>query len=167
MFHEILNPVAISRGAILAQRFWSRCKSGLKSKQLEGFAAASSGCVAGSCTVLCVCKCREENDEQGREFSKQQRNHCCAEAKQLVLRSRSKAKAGAAWLRSSFAFRESTLKLLSLQGYRSTTVFPWTPGCERRPEQALHAPRVLEGCRKTLAKAFAWLPWPITQGLIS
>lgn len=39
-----------------------------------------------------VCKGSEGNDEQGREFSKQQWNHCCVKAKQVVLSSRSKAK---------------------------------------------------------------------------
>ena len=124
--------------------------------------------MARSCTVLYVCKGREENDEQGREFSKQQWNHCCAEAKQLVLSSTHKAKAGALWLGSSFAFCQSTLKLLSPQGDSPCNCIPldsrlWKKG-QNKPYML---PESLKCCRKALTKAFAWLLWPFTQGLIS
>lgn len=36
------------------------------------------------------------------------------------------------------------------------TVFPWIPGCERRPKQALHAPRVPQGSQEGSCKNI-WL----------
>lgn len=49
-------------------------------------------------------------------------------------------------LQSSCVFREKV----------PTTVFPWTPGFERRPKQALHAPRVPQGPQEGSCKNI-WL----------
>lgn len=127
-------------------RFWRRCRFTLKYKQLKGIAAAPSGYMARSWTVLCVSKWREENDEQGRELSKQQWNHCCAEAKKLILSSRREAKAGSARLRSSFAFCQSTFKLVFRQGDSACNCIPpdsrlWkkartSPVCSQSPSRA-------------------------------
>lgn len=127
-------------------RFWRRCRFPLKQEQLKGIAAAPSGCMARSWTVLRVSKWREENDEQGRELSKQQRNHCCAEAKQLALSSRREAKAGSARLRSPFAFCQSTFKLVFPQGDSACNCVPpdsrlWkkartSPVCSQSPSGA-------------------------------
>jgi len=46
----------------------------------------------------------------------------------------------------------------------------YSPGLQVVKEgqnKAYMLPESLEGCRKALAKAFAWLPWPFAQGLIS
>lgn len=47
---------------------------------------------------------------------------------------------------------------------------PYSPGLQVVKEgqnKPYMLPESLEGCRKALAKAFAWLSWPVTQGLIS
>jgi len=75
-----------------------------------------------------VCKCREGNDEQGRECSKQQRDHCCAEANSFSI---------AAGVRPKLALRGSEVLLHSANTLYNqclfgetvhAAAFPWILG---------------------------------------
>lgn len=46
-----------------------------------------------------------------------------------------------------------------------TTVFPWTPGCERMPKQALHAPRVPQGSQEGSCKKISLVALALHIGI--
>lgn len=149
------------------QKFWSRCSSDLKSKQLKGFVAAPSGDTARSCTVAVHASAEEKM--MGRAGSSASSDEAIVVQRQAARpQQQEQGQHWACMARKFIWIPPVYFKAVVTSGRQSLQQYP--PGLQVVSEshnKPYVLPEPLKDCRKALTKAFAGLPWPFTQGLIS